>query len=166
MMGVALAVPIAIVAHAESYLTENQATAVLFPGVKFQSSWVDLSAAQIKAIEDKSGVQVPTSHIRIWWGANREVVIVDTVLGKHELITYAVGLTPAGKVRGVEIMDYRENFGQQIRKKEWRNQFEGKDVNSPVRIDKDIRNISGATLSSVHVTNGVRRVIQTYELIR
>jgi hypothetical protein len=29
-----------------------------------------------------------------------------------------------------------------------------------------VQNISGATLSSAHVTNGVRRVLQTYELLK
>jgi FMN-binding domain len=33
-----------------------------------------------------------------------------------------------------------------------------------VKIDKDIKNISGATLSSVHMTDAIRRLLYTYEI--
>ena len=52
--------------------------------------------------------------------------IVDAVFGKHELITYAVGLGADGSVRGVEILEYLESYGYQIRDPAWRRQFAGK----------------------------------------
>jgi FMN-binding protein len=43
-------------------------------------------------------------------------------------------------------------------------QFVGKTASAPLKLDADIRNISGATLSSRHVTEGVRRLLATYEV--
>ena len=85
--------------------------------------------------------------------------IVDEVVGKHEFITYAVGFTPDGKVRGIEILAYRETYGYQIRNPDWRQKFVGKSLADPFKLDEDIPNISGATLSCYNVTNGVKRLL-------
>lgn len=86
-------------------------------------------------------------------------VIVDSVVGKFEQIDYAVALDAAGKVLGVEILTYREGHGAEVRLPAWRNQFVGKTVADPVRIGSDISNISGATLSCTHITDGVHRLV-------
>jgi hypothetical protein len=145
-----LLAPIPLVARAEIYLTEDQAAAVLFPNVKLVAQWMDLSGTKV----------------RIWWGPHKEALIIDKVLGKHDYITYAVAITPDGKVKGVEILDYRETYGYQIRDKSWRDHFVGKSIQDPLQLDKDIPNISGATLSSKHVTEGVRRALLTYDLLK
>lgn len=84
------------------------------------------------------------------------------MVGKHEFITYAVALNANGSVREIEIMDYRESYGYEVRNPEWRKQFVGKTTADPLLLNEDIRNISGATLSSRHVTDGVKRVLATY----
>ncbi len=86
------------------------------------------------------------------------------MIGKHEFITYAVGLTSEGAVRGIEIMDYRESYGGQVRDPKWRAQFVGKTKTAPLTLDRDIKNISGATLSSRHLTDGVRRVLALHDV--
>ena len=91
-------------------------------------------------------------------------MIIDQVLGKHEDITYAVALTGAGAVRAVEIMEYRETYGGEIRDEKWRRQFVGKTAAAPLKLDADIKNITGATLSCRHVTDGVKRLLETYEI--
>jgi hypothetical protein len=164
--GLALAAPIPYVAHAETYLSENQAASVLFPGTKLEARWMELSPDEASAIAKAAGERVLDPRVRVLWGPNREAVIIDRVVGKHEFITYAVAVSSAGAVKGVEIMDYRETFGSEVRRPEWRAQFSGKTSADKIKIGKDIRNISGATLSSVHVTNGVRRVLQTYAVLK
>lgn len=166
LAGLALAAPMAYVAHAETYLTEDQAAGVLFPGISLEPRWITLSPGDIQTIVKKSGEKPLSAQARVFWGPNKEALFIDRVVGKHEFITYAVAINPDGKVKGVEIMDYRETFGYQIRGKDWRQTFVGKSAADPVKLDKDIPNISGATLSSKHVTDGVRRVLQTYELLR
>jgi Na+-translocating ferredoxin:NAD+ oxidoreductase RnfG subunit len=88
--------------------------------------------------------------------------ILDRVVGKHLYIDYAVALTPSGAVHGVEILQYRESYGGEIRSPSWLAQFVGKTSGSALKINGDIRNIAGATLSSTHVTEGVKRVLAAY----
>jgi Na+-translocating ferredoxin:NAD+ oxidoreductase RnfG subunit len=86
-------------------------------------------------------------------------VLLDSVVGKFEQIDYAVTVDAAGKVLGVEILAYREGHGAEVRLPAWRNQFVGKTAADPVRIGSDISNISGATLSCTHITDGVHRLV-------
>src|SRR5262249_49920929 len=88
--------------------------------------------------------------------------VVDHVIGKHLYIDYAVALDPTGRVMRVEILQYRESYGGEVREPGWLAQSVGKTSSSPPKAGSDTRNISGATLSSLHVTDGVRRVLATY----
>jgi hypothetical protein len=161
-----LLAPIPLVARAETYLTEEQTISVLFPGIKMEPRWMDLSPDEIKTINKTSGQKPLSLRTRVFWGPNKEALIIDRVLGKHDFITYAVAIEPEGKVKGIEIMDYRETYGYQIREAAWRRHFAGKTAKDALKLNKDIPNISGATLSSKHVTDGVRRVLHTYDILR
>ena len=86
-------------------------------------------------------------------------VIVDSVLGKFEQIDYAVAVDGAGKVLAIEILTYREGHGAEVRLPAWRNQFVGKTAADPIRLGADVANISGATLSCTHITDGVHRLV-------
>jgi FMN-binding domain len=88
--------------------------------------------------------------------------VVDHVIGKHLYIDYAVSLDPTGRVMRVDILQYRESYGGEVREPGWLGQFVGKTGSSPLKVGGDIRNISGATLSSLHVTEGVKRILATY----
>jgi FMN-binding domain len=88
--------------------------------------------------------------------------VVDHVIGKHLYIDYAVALDTSGRVMRVEILQYRESYGGEVREPGWLAQFVGKTSSSSLKVGSDIRNISGATLSSLHVTEGVKRILATY----
>jgi hypothetical protein len=90
------------------------------------------------------------------------LLVVDHVIGKHLYIDYAVALDTAGRVMRVDILQYRESYGGEVREPSWLAQFVGKTTSSPLKVGNDIRNISGATLSSLHVTEGVKRILATY----
>ena len=158
--------PIPYVAYAEVYLSENQAAMIFFPDLKLEPCWMDLTSQEMKTITKVSGEKVVSPRVRVWWGTDRQALIIDRVLGKHELITYAVAINPDSKIKGIEILEYRETYGYQIKEPQWRKKFVGKSIADPLKLDKDIPNISGATLSSAHVTNGVRRILHTYEILK
>ena len=84
---------------------------------------------------------------------------VDQVVGKHEFITFAMGVGSDGKVRGVEILEYKETYGGEVRRPDWRKQFKGKKLGEAFKLGGDIMNISGATLSCHSVTEGVKRLL-------
>lgn len=88
--------------------------------------------------------------------------IVDHVVGKHLYIDYAVALGPDGRIRRVDVLKYRESYGGEVRDRSWLDQFVGKGRSSPLKVGVDIRNISGATLSSHHLTEGIKRIVSRY----
>lgn len=133
--------------QATQYLTVEQAQRVLFP---------QADAFAPAALGDRRAWSASKG------GAPLGLVVVDEVLGKEELITYAVAIAPDGAVRGLEILDYREPRGGEVRDPRWRAQFTGKREGSRLELDDDIQNISGATLSCRHVTEGVRRLLDLY----
>ncbi|MES2136421.1 MAG: FMN-binding protein [Pseudomonadota bacterium] len=151
------------------YLSIEAAQRAMFPGASFVARPVAFTAEQRKAIARASGVGGFDKLLRAWdvrsGGERAGWFIVDRVLGKHEMITYAVALSPDGVVKRVEILEYRETYGGEIRNPAWRQQFVGKRFGSGVHLGKDIKNISGATLSSRHVTDGIRRLLVTYQLL-
>jgi len=150
--------------YAETYLSLEQAQKVLFPGASFTPATIPLTSQQQKAIASASDVRVRESTVKVWKVSGGGLFILDNAVGKHEFIDFALALNTDGSVKGVEILSYRETYGGQVREAKWRAQFVGKTTAQPVKIDKDIKNISGATLSSVHLTDAVRRLLYTYEL--
>lgn len=155
--------------EATVYLTIPAAQQTLFPGAQLVEHPLALSDDQRKAIARAAGASGYDKVQRVWEvrSGDRRVgwFIVDRVIGKHDFITYAVALAADGTVRGVEILDYRETYGGEVRNANWRRQFVGKRPGSALRLDQDIKNISGATLSSRHVTDGVRRLLVTYQML-
>lgn len=160
----------ALPAHAVQYFTVEQAQHALFPEASgFKEARVLLGSEQRAAIEKASKVRVRNAELHAWrveaGGRHAGWFLVDEVYGKHEFITYAVALDATGAVRGIEIMDYRETHGGQVRNANWRAQFHGKRAGAPLELDEDIKNISGATLSCKHLADGVRRLLATYEAV-
>ena len=111
-----------------------------------------------------SSIRHPFQGDRIWRSMDGAWFIVDEVVGKHEMITYAVALSPAGAVTGIEILDYVESYGYEVAEAQWRKQFVGKKAVDPIKLNKDIQNIGGATLSCKHLTDGVKRVAVLYDI--
>jgi Na+-translocating ferredoxin:NAD+ oxidoreductase RnfG subunit len=152
-------------AYATVYLSVGQAQAILFPGATFQPEPHTLTDEQVKAVEHASGVHVLSKQLKVWRVSTGGWFIADEVVGKHEYIPYALGLDEKGAVKGIEILEYREAYGGQIRDPEWQKQFLGKALGTKLQLDKNIRNISGATLSCKHITDGVERLLATYEIV-
>ena len=74
-------------------------------------------------------------------------------------MTYMVGVDNRGVCTDVELLVFREAKGSEVRRKRFNAQYEGKTVSDPIRINKDIINISGATMSVRSISAGVKRVL-------
>ena len=157
-------------AFAVEYMTADAAARLMFPDADaFEARNVTLDAVQLQQL-DAQGVRARSAQwpVRVAQRAGTTLgfVVTDEVIGKVELISYAVGIALDGTVRQVEILAYRESHGFEIRLPAWRRQFVGKGSSSTLRVGDDIANISGATLSCKHVTDGVRRIVAVVALAR
>lgn len=160
---VALSTAIAPV-HAVQYATAEEAAKRAFPdATAFKERELQLTAAEMKTLPSDAGVPARAVRFRALTAMRGDmpvgIVVLDAVIGKFDLIDYAVALEPNGKLRAVEILAYRESHGYEVRLPAWRKQFVGKDKRDKLRVSEDINNISGATMSATHVTDGVRRIV-------
>jgi Na+-transporting NADH:ubiquinone oxidoreductase subunit NqrC len=157
-------------ACATQYLTIEQAQQLVFPeATSFRRQDVALSTVQMQQVEKLAGVPSRSVNWRVVAALKGEqeigYLVLDDVIGKFELISYAVGLNPDASVRQVEILTYRESHGGEIRNPAWRRQFAGKRAPAGMAIGDGIANISGATLSCTHVTDGVRRIAAIAQVV-
>lgn len=157
-------------AHATVYFTEAAVRKAMFPTAsQFIDRSFTLTPVQIKSIKKASSAYVLKNKVLVWdvmgSGGKIGTLFIDQVYGKHEFITYALALGLEGEVARIEVMDYRETYGEQVRNPNWRAQFTGKRYGQPIFLNKQIKNISGATLSCIHLTEGVRRLLATKALI-
>lgn len=130
----------------------------------YSVQYLSIEEAQKQAFPSARFVEVQPG--RVWkaesGGRTVGFFVFDRVIGKHLFIDYAVALTPGRAVHSVEILQYRESYGGEIRSPSWLAQFVGKTSGSALKVNSDIRNIAGATLSSMHVAEGVKRVLAVY----
>ncbi len=84
---------------------------------------------------------------------------VGNVLGKDQPITFLVAIDPADRLKDVDILVYREPYGGEVAYEPWRRQFRGKTASDSLRVGKEIRSISGATISVHAVTMGVKLLL-------
>jgi hypothetical protein len=163
-------VVVCVPAEATQFLSVEQAQRLSFPEAsEFTAANIVFRPADVAAIEKASGQKVRSRGEQVWraqaGGRLLGYFFLDYVIGKHEVIDYAVALGPDGRVRRVEILEYRESYGGEVANRDWLVQFEGKGSSDSLVPGRDIRIISGATLSSRHVTEGIKRVLAIHDLL-
>ncbi|UTW44489.1 FMN-binding protein [bacterium SCSIO 12696] len=160
--------------QAETFLTIDEAKAIIWGDEALTEAPVTLTKQQAKAIRKASSVRVRNLDIHGWKTADGGWFILDQVIGKHENIDLAVGLNADGSVRGIEVLTYRETYGHEVRNPKWRAQFSNwkPGAKTPtgttpekLKLRRDIQNISGATLSCRHLTDGINRLTHTWQLV-
>ncbi len=150
--------------HAEVFLTEEDALKLMFPqSERIRKDVLKLSPEKKQEIEERIGWKFPEESFEVYIGETGTQIngyaLVQNTIGKHKPMTYMVGVDNTGHVSNVELLIFREARGSEVRTKRFNVQYEGKTVLDPVRINKDIINISGATMSVRSISAGVKRVL-------
>jgi hypothetical protein len=149
---------------AEVYLTEEEALKLMFPkSTRIKKELLRVPTDKKMTIEERIGWKFPEDSFDVYIGETGSQVdgyaLIQNTIGKHKPMTYMVGVDHTGHVLNVELLVFREARGSEVRTKRFNVQYEGKTVLDPVRINKDIINISGATMSVRSMTAGIKRVL-------
>jgi Na+-transporting NADH:ubiquinone oxidoreductase subunit C len=165
----ALGAPVPAVVIAADYLSVDDAQHALFPQADhFTEVVLSLSPAQHEQVAALAGPQPPHRSLRAFKALKGDAllgyVFIDEVIGKEDFITYAGAIDAAGKLGPLEVLSYRESHGGEIRNPAWRQQFAGRADLAQLRVQTDIKNIAGATLSCEHVTQGVRWLLALWQV--
>lgn len=150
--------------HAEVFLTEDEAVKLMLPkSQRIRKELIRLMADQKTLVEERIGWRFPEESFEIYIGETNGAVdgyaLIQNTIGKYKHMTYMVGVNHKGEVSNVELLVYRETRGSEIGRKRFNYQYEGKTVLDPIRINKDIINITGATMSVRSMSAGVKRAL-------
>ncbi len=149
---------------AEVYLQEEDSLKIMLPkSERIRKDVLKLSPEKKRLIEERIGWKFPEESFDVYIGETGTQVdgyaLVQNTIGKHKPMTYMVGIDSKGQVSDIELLIFRESRGSEIRQKRFNAQYEGKTVNDPVRLNKDIINISGPTMSVRSMSAGIKRVL-------
>ena len=149
---------------AEVFMTEDEGVKIIFPkSERVRKDVIRLSSDKKSQIEERIGWKFPEEEFEVYIGETGTRVdgyaMVQNTIGKHKPMTYMVGVDGHGSISDIELLVFRESRGSEIRQKRFNSQYEGKTVLDPVRINKDIINISGATMSVRSMSAGIKRVL-------
>jgi hypothetical protein len=150
--------------HAEVFMSEEEAVKLMLPkSQRIKRELIRLSHEKKELIEDRIGWKFPEESFEVYIGESGNKVdgyaLLHNTIGKHRHMTYMVGVDGEGRCTNVELLIFREAKGSEVGKKRFNAQYEGKTVSDPIRINKDIINISGATMSVRSISAGVKRVL-------
>lgn len=150
--------------HAEVFMTEEDAVKIMLAGSdRVRKDVIRLSQEKKDAIEQRIGWKFPEDSFELYIGETGDRIdgyaMVHNTIGKHKHMTYMVGVDNRGACKDVELLVFREAKGSEVRRKRFNAQYEGKTVSDPIRINKDIINITGATMSVRSISAGVKRVL-------
>ncbi|MDH5672779.1 MAG: FMN-binding protein [Myxococcales bacterium] len=122
---------------------------------------VELSADRRARLERKLGKALGKARYTFFVARSGGKVdgyaLFDQEKGQHEPIGFATFFDPRGRVTRVEVVAYREPYGDGIRSPRFRQQFVGRDASSGFGAKDGIDAISGATISSRSLSVGVQR---------
>ena len=153
-----------IFVQAKIFISSEQAQQILFPKMMLTKQPIIITDDLQERMRVASSIRHPFQGDRIWRAPDGGWLVIDEVVGKHEMITYAVAISNIGSVIGIEVLEYVESYGYEVSEVQWRQQFIGKTVKDPIKLNQDIQNIGGATLSSKHLTDGVKRITVLHDL--
>ena len=147
---------------AEVFMSEDEGVKIMLPkSERVRKDIIKLSPDKKTQIEERIGWKFPEEFFEVYIGETGTQIdgyaLVQNTIGKHKPMTYMVGIDRTGHVSDIELLVFRESRGSEIRQKRFNTQYEGKTVHDPVRINKDIINISGATMSVRSMSAGIKR---------
>ncbi len=149
-------------------MTRDEALKIAFPeSTSVEKIDIFLSETQAKEIEKQSRTKL-NSKIYIFYKFNN----VDETLGyavldthllrtKSETVMYIIGND--GRLINAEILAFFEP-SEYMQSEKWLMLFENEILDDELRIDRDIQNITGATITSHAFTESVRKILAIYQV--
>lgn len=152
---------------AQQLPTERQAITKIFPAARWVATdSLRPDSATRAGLERALGraLYEPVYPVRRIYGDGASPPLLGYALvteerGKYRPITMMIGVDSAHRVAGVRILVYREPRGGEVSREYFLRQYRGRAVGDPIRLNRDIINISGATISVQSVNAGVRKTL-------
>ena len=154
-------------ARAKSYQTQQQAIAAAFPLLRIDRKVLFLNKDQAERIERLAQTKVASRVISYYVSRSSAgvagVAFFDRQIVRDMPVTFMVAVKPSGEVDRVEILAFEEteDYLPPLR---WLQLYRKRRLNDDLRIGRSIPHITGASLTSQAMNDGVRRALATFEV--
>jgi FMN-binding protein len=154
---------------AKVFLSQEEALKEVFgPGAAPRRSTAYLTEDEAKRIESAAGT-APSSRVIVYYTGgpdpNRILsVFFDTHIVRTLPETIMVVVSPEGRAERVEILSFDEPEDY-LPKRRWLDQFGDRPLGGDLSLKAGIRAVTGATLSSVAITDAVRRTLAAWAIL-
>ena len=164
-LALACALAAATPARATVFMTQPQALAQAFPGARIERREFVLTDAQVAAVERRAKVRVESKLVSAYV-AWRGDTLVGTGLFDVRVVrtmpaVMLIAVRPDTSVARVDFLAFHEPSDYQPPAR-WLATFTGRPLDERLWPKRDIRNLSGATLSARAVTESVRLALALY----
>lgn len=154
--------------EAKVYATPQQAIQTAFPSpYRVERKTVFLSEAQVRDIEQLAQTKV-SSRIVTYYVARSTSGLAGTAFFDRRIVrtmpvTYMVVVRPSGEVDRVDVLDFEEP-DDYLPRPEWLKLYRGRVLISDLRVGRGIPHVTGASLTSQAMNDGVREILATYQI--
>ena len=160
---------LAAVSEAKVFSSRQEAVKNAFPEAdNVQTRTVILTDEQRQQIERLATVPFDSKIITLYTAYQGTDIIGYSVIETRVIRTlpgsFLVALSPTGEVKTVMAVAFHEPE-EYLPTERWLRQFDHKSLRPELQVQKDIRGIAGATLSSQAVTNAVRSVLAFFQVV-
>ncbi|MCL4839912.1 MAG: FMN-binding protein [Thermoanaerobaculia bacterium] len=156
-------------AGARVLLTVDEALALAFPGAAIERQTVYLTDAERARAAELAGGPLASGVARPYvargeGGAPAGTAYLDTHRVRTLPQTVMVALDPQGEVLRVEVLSFDEP-PDYLPRGEWYRQFDGRALATPLALGRDLRGITGATLTTRSTAAAVKRALALHAVV-
>ena len=167
--GALAALLVATAASAKVFHSQQEALALAFPDAeRIESDTTLLSEEQLARVAAAARAKLDTRIARFYVGWKGDRVLGYAFIDVHTVRTlpeaFLVVLSPDGRVSSLRVLAFHEPLDYMPTKR-WYEQFDGKSLEDPLRLGRDVHGVAGATLSARAVTKSVRRVLALHQIL-
>lgn len=155
-------------ASATVFMTQPQALAQAFPGARVERRAFVLTEDQAHAVEARARVKLPSRLVAAYAAWRGDTLSGTAFFDARRVRTmpgvFMVVVAPDSTVARVDVLAFHEppDYRPPAR---WLGLFGGRRLDQRLWPGRDLRNLSGATLSARAVTESVRLALALYEVV-
>lgn len=155
--------------QAKDFKRPEQALSQIYTGSQIEVRNITLTREQMEEVQRISGVKLE-SRIASWYIVKKGgqtiaygYADIHRVRTHPEVVLYTI--TPDGRLDVVEVLAFYEPL-EYMPEDQWLRLFAGKQLSKdPIRLRRDIPNITGATLTARAITDNARKVLAMWQIL-
>jgi hypothetical protein len=164
-------------AGAKVLLTQDEALTLAFPGCHVERKTQYLTPAQMQEAEKLAGEPMASAIVHRYQGrcpqaapgkapgTSQRAAYFDTHRVRTLAETLMVVVDAEGKVERLEVLAFKEP-PDYLPRPIWYGQFLGKPLDEGLALKREIRGVTGATLTARATTSAVRRVLALHQVLQ